>query len=143
MEAFVKQIELSAILTLVCLCGPARAQDPAVRLQTNHIEGPTTPADFPKWMADMNAVVFSDLQLQETALSPKQILALVFGVVVSHAFEKLHPPSLERFTSHPQPIGRGTNRNKRKSQPCKNSKRGGPGATHSAIANHVPNDITL
>lgn len=48
-----KQIALPVILTLGCLCGTARAQDPAVRMHVYHIDGPTTPADFPQWIADM------------------------------------------------------------------------------------------
>ena len=48
-----KQFAFSSILTFVFACGLARAQNPGVTVQGYHIMGPSTPADFPKWNADM------------------------------------------------------------------------------------------
>ena len=39
-------------LAAVC-CEPIAAQDPSIRAQGYHIEGPRTPADFPRWISDM------------------------------------------------------------------------------------------
>jgi iron(II)-dependent oxidoreductase len=54
-----KQVAVLAILGAVVVCGPAHAQNPAqnpaVTVQGYHITGPATPADFPKWIADMKA----------------------------------------------------------------------------------------
>ncbi|MGI8991637.1 MAG: formylglycine-generating enzyme family protein [Bryobacteraceae bacterium] len=44
-----KQLLLAAFI----FAGIAAAQDPAVRPEGYHFAGPATPADFPKWIADM------------------------------------------------------------------------------------------
>ncbi|MDQ6677671.1 MAG: formylglycine-generating enzyme family protein [Acidobacteriota bacterium] len=40
--------------TLIVLASLLTAQDPAIRVQGYHIDGPRTPADFPQWIADMH-----------------------------------------------------------------------------------------
>jgi formylglycine-generating enzyme required for sulfatase activity len=53
-EAFMKRITLLMVVAgAVFVGGLVRAQEPAVRVQGYHIDGPATPADFPKWIADM------------------------------------------------------------------------------------------
>jgi gamma-glutamyl hercynylcysteine S-oxide synthase len=48
-----KQLALLSILGGVVVCGLARAQNPAVTVQGYHIMGPAIPAEFPRWIADM------------------------------------------------------------------------------------------
>ena len=43
-----KKLFLALLMTL-----PLCAQSPAVRIEGNHLLGPETPQDFPKWLADM------------------------------------------------------------------------------------------
>ncbi len=42
------------VTVLAILTSSLMAQDPAVRAQGYHIDGPRTPADFPKWIRDMH-----------------------------------------------------------------------------------------
>ena len=47
------RLALLSILGVVMICGLVRAQNPAVTVQGYHIMGPATPAEFPRWIADM------------------------------------------------------------------------------------------
>ena len=48
-----KQLAIVSILGVIAVCGLAQLQNPAVTVQGYHINGPATPADFPRWIADM------------------------------------------------------------------------------------------
>src|ERR1035438_3617120 len=47
------QFALLSMLAAVVVGGLVRAQNPAVTVQGYHIMGPATPAEFPRWIADM------------------------------------------------------------------------------------------